>query len=42
MLVTLSTACKQIIAKRSGHHIPIDEPDVVVTAVRDVMAAIRR
>jgi Predicted hydrolases or acyltransferases (alpha/beta hydrolase superfamily) len=42
VLVTLSTAGKQIIAKRSGHHIPIDEPDVVVTAVRDVMAAIRR
>jgi hypothetical protein len=25
---------------RSGHHIPLDEPDLVVTAIRDVLAAV--
>ena len=28
--------------KRSGHHIPLDEPDLVVAAIRDVIAAERR
>jgi hypothetical protein len=39
-LVTLSRAGKQVIASRSGHHIPLDEPDLVVTAIRDVLAAV--
>jgi pimeloyl-ACP methyl ester carboxylesterase len=38
-LVTLSRIGKQVIARRSGHHIPLDEPDLVVTAIRDVLAA---
>jgi pimeloyl-ACP methyl ester carboxylesterase len=37
-LVTLSRAGRQVIAQRSGHHIPIDEPELVATAIRDVMA----
>jgi len=41
-LVALSRVGKQIIAKRSGHHIPLDEPDLVVSAIRDSMAATRR
>ena len=38
-LVTLSRVGKQVVALRSGHHIPVDEPDLVVTAIRDVLAA---
>lgn len=38
-LVTLSRNGKLVVARRSGHHIPIDEPDLVVTAIRDVLAA---
>ena len=41
-LVALSSVGKQVIAKRSGHHIPLDEPDLVVAAIRDVVAAARR
>lgn len=41
-LVALSRVGKQVVAKRSGHHIPLDEPDVVVAAIRDVLAAVRR
>jgi pimeloyl-ACP methyl ester carboxylesterase len=38
-LVTLSRNGKQVIARRSGHHIPLDAPDLVATAIRDVLAA---
>ena len=41
-LATLSRSGKLVIATRSGHHIPIDEPEVVVTAIRDVLTAVRR
>lgn len=41
-LVSLSRRGKHVIAARSGHHIPLDEPDLVVTAIRDVVAAARR
>jgi pimeloyl-ACP methyl ester carboxylesterase len=41
-LVALSRAGKQVVAKRSGHHIPLDEPDLVVAAIREVLAAARR
>jgi len=37
-LANLSSAGKQVIATRSGHHIPLDEPDVVVTAIREVLS----
>jgi pimeloyl-ACP methyl ester carboxylesterase len=36
-LVTLSSAGKLIVAAKSGHHIPLDEPGVVAAAVRDVV-----
>lgn len=39
-LVTLSRVGKQVLASRSGHHIPLDEPDLVVTAIRDVLPAV--
>jgi hypothetical protein len=41
-LVGLSTVGKQIIARHSGHEIMITEPDLVVSAIRDILAAIRR
>jgi hypothetical protein len=41
-LVALSRIGKQVVAKRSGHHIPLDKSDLVVAAIRDVIAAARR
>jgi pimeloyl-ACP methyl ester carboxylesterase len=41
-LVAQSSVGKQIIARHSGHEILISEPDLVVTAIRDVGAAARR
>jgi pimeloyl-ACP methyl ester carboxylesterase len=41
-LVALSSVCKQFMAQHSGHEILISEPDLVVNAIRDVMAATRR
>ena len=41
-LVALSHIGKQVVAKRSGHPIPLDEPDLVVPAIRDVIAPARR
>jgi len=38
-LVTLSRRGRQVIAARSGHHIHIDEPELVVSAIREVIAA---
>lgn len=32
---------KQVIAARSGHHVPLDEPALVITTIRDVLAGIR-
>ena len=40
-LVTLSNRGKQVIAAKSGHHVPIDEPNVVATAIREVVQAAR-
>ena len=39
---TLSRNGKQISAERSGHHVQIDEPEVVVTSVRDVITRSRK
>lgn len=41
-LVALSSVGRQIIARHSGHEILISEPNLVVTAIRDVVAATRR
>jgi pimeloyl-ACP methyl ester carboxylesterase len=37
-LVALSRTGRQVVARRSGHHIPLDEPELVVAAIRDVVA----
>jgi pimeloyl-ACP methyl ester carboxylesterase len=39
---SLSSNGRQIIAARSGHHIQLDEPDVVVKSVRDLLGAARK
>jgi pimeloyl-ACP methyl ester carboxylesterase len=38
-LVTLSSGGKQIVAAKSGHHVPLDEPGVVAYAIREVVQA---
>ena len=40
-LVTFSSRGKQIIAAKSGHHVPIDEPNVVASAIREILQAAR-
>jgi hypothetical protein len=42
VLAALSRKGEQIIAQKSGHHIQLDEPDLVVAAVRRVVAAARK
>jgi acetyl esterase/lipase len=32
----------QVMARRSGHHILLDEPDLLIAAIRDLVAATRR
>jgi pimeloyl-ACP methyl ester carboxylesterase len=41
-LATLSSAGKQIVARKSGHHVPLDEPGVVVSAIREIVQTVRR
>jgi pimeloyl-ACP methyl ester carboxylesterase len=36
-----STRGRHVVAERSGHWIPLDRPDVVIQAIRDVVAATR-
>jgi len=40
-LAALSHRGKQIIAEHSGHHVQLDQPQLVVSAIRDVVAATR-
>jgi hypothetical protein len=41
-LLTLSHNSKQIIAEKSGHHIQLENPDLVVKAIREVMEAVKK
>jgi pimeloyl-ACP methyl ester carboxylesterase len=41
-LVARSTRGRHVVAERSGHWIPLDRPDVVVDAIRDVVAEIHK
>jgi pimeloyl-ACP methyl ester carboxylesterase len=38
----LSRSARQVIAQRSGHEILLDEPELVVVAIREVLTAVRR
>ncbi len=41
-LAVLSSVGKQVIAEQSGHMIQIDQPDLVIDAIREVVDAIRK
>jgi pimeloyl-ACP methyl ester carboxylesterase len=41
-LMNLSLNGKQVIATKSGHHVQLDEPELVIQAIRDVLAAARK
>jgi len=36
-LLALSTNSKEVLAENSGHHIMVDRPDLVISAIRDVV-----
>jgi len=40
-LLTLSSNSKQIVAEKSGHHIQLDEPGLVIDAIQQVVNASR-
>ena len=40
-LVALSSQGKQIIAEKSGHHFQIDQPALMIDAIRQVIEAIQ-
>ena len=40
-LLALSTNSKQLMAQRSFHSVEIDEPEVVIRAIREVVDAVR-
>ena len=41
-VATMSRRGRLVIAARSGHHVQLDEPELVVSAIREVVAAARR
>jgi pimeloyl-ACP methyl ester carboxylesterase len=41
-LARLSSSGRHVVAKASGHWIQLDEPDVVIAAIRDVVDRVRR
>jgi hypothetical protein len=41
-IAALSQRGKHIIAERSGHHVQLDEPQLVVSAVREIVTAVRK
>jgi pimeloyl-ACP methyl ester carboxylesterase len=41
-MAAMSRNGKLIIATRSGHHVQLDEPELVVKAIRDALAAARK
>ena len=41
-LVTLSSNAKQVIAEGAGHYIHIDQPELVINAIREMVEAARR
>jgi pimeloyl-ACP methyl ester carboxylesterase len=41
-LANLSTRGEHIVASNSGHHIQIEQPDLVIRAIRTVLAATRQ
>jgi len=40
-LVSLSSVGKQVVAAKSGHHVPLDEPGIVVSTIREMVQITR-
>jgi pimeloyl-ACP methyl ester carboxylesterase len=41
-LVALSSNGKQVIAEGAGHHVHLDQPELVIDAIREAVEAARR
>lgn len=41
-LLSLSHNSKQIVAANSGHHIHLEDPDLVVGAIKEMVALVKR
>ena len=41
-IATMSRNGKLIIAEQSGHHVQLDQPELVIKAIRDVLATVRK
>jgi pimeloyl-ACP methyl ester carboxylesterase len=41
-VAAMSRNGKLVVAKQSGHHVQLDEPELVIQAIRDVLAALRK
>jgi pimeloyl-ACP methyl ester carboxylesterase len=41
-VATMSRNGKLIVAEHSGHHVQLDEPELVIKAIRDVLSAVRK
>ena len=41
-MAALSRGGRLVVAERSGHHVQLEEPELVISAIREVLAAVRR
>ena len=41
-IATMSRNGKLVIATHSGHHVQLDEPELVIKSIREVMEAVRK
>jgi hypothetical protein len=42
VIAAMSRSGKLVIAAHSGHHVQLDEPELVIKSVREVLAAVRK
>jgi len=41
-VATMSSVGRQVIATQSGHHVQLDQPDLVVATIRELLAGIQK
>jgi hypothetical protein len=41
-MASLSRRGRQLIADRSGHHVNLDQPEVVASAIEQLLSSLRR
>ena len=41
-VATMSRNGRLVIATHSGHHVQLDEPELVIKSIREVLAAVRK